>query len=222
MAVPIEDYALIGDTHTAALVEPAGLDRLAVPAPLRLAGLLRGPARRPRPTAAGCSPRPGRSGRSGAATRATPWCWRPSTGPTTGSSGWSTACRPRQWRPGRGQDRRGGQGPGADADGADHPLRLRLDRALGPAHRRGRCTRSPGPTRCWLRTPVPVRGENWTSLADFTVGRGRAGPVHAHLACLAPPGPAADRPRRRPSATPRPGGASGPAASTTAAAGRTR
>ena len=58
MALPIEDYALIGDRHTAALVGTERLGRLAVPAPLRLPRLLRRPARhrRPRPLAA----RPGR------------------------------------------------------------------------------------------------------------------------------------------------------------------
>ena len=40
MSLPIEDYGIIGDLHTAALVGRR-LDRLAVPAPLRLGGLLR-------------------------------------------------------------------------------------------------------------------------------------------------------------------------------------
>ena len=55
MALPIEDYALIGDRHTAALVGTQRLDRLAVPAALRLPRLLRRAARhrRPRPLAAG-------------------------------------------------------------------------------------------------------------------------------------------------------------------------
>jgi GH15 family glucan-1,4-alpha-glucosidase len=33
-----------------------------------------------------------------------------------------------------------------------------------------------GPDSVWLRTPVPVRGENWTSLADFTVAEGERVP----------------------------------------------
>ena len=45
MAQPIEDYALLGDRHTAALVGLQRLGRLAVPAPLRLPRLLRGAAR---------------------------------------------------------------------------------------------------------------------------------------------------------------------------------
>ena len=33
-----------------------------------------------------------------------------------------------------------------------------------------------GPDSVWLRTPVPVRGENWTTLADFTVAEGERAP----------------------------------------------
>jgi GH15 family glucan-1,4-alpha-glucosidase len=33
-----------------------------------------------------------------------------------------------------------------------------------------------GPDSVWLRTPVPVRGENWTTLADFTVAEGQRAP----------------------------------------------
>jgi GH15 family glucan-1,4-alpha-glucosidase len=33
-----------------------------------------------------------------------------------------------------------------------------------------------GPDSVWLRTPVPVRGENWTTLADFTVAEGERVP----------------------------------------------
>ena len=46
MALPIEDYAMIGDRNTAALVGHRRLDRLAVPAAVRLPRLLRGAARR--------------------------------------------------------------------------------------------------------------------------------------------------------------------------------
>ena len=33
-----------------------------------------------------------------------------------------------------------------------------------------------GPDSVWLRTPVPVRGENWTTVADFTVAEGERAP----------------------------------------------
>ena len=45
---PLEDYGLIGNMISAALVAPRRLDRLAVPAALRLGRVLRGAARRPR------------------------------------------------------------------------------------------------------------------------------------------------------------------------------
>ena len=45
MPLPIEDYAVIGDTQTAALVGQRRLDRLAVPAPVRLRRDLRRAAR---------------------------------------------------------------------------------------------------------------------------------------------------------------------------------
>ena len=53
---------MLGDTETAALVSRDGLDRLAVPAPVRLPRVLRGPAGRPRSTAGGCSARGTRPG----------------------------------------------------------------------------------------------------------------------------------------------------------------
>jgi GH15 family glucan-1,4-alpha-glucosidase len=31
-----------------------------------------------------------------------------------------------------------------------------------------------GPDSVWLLAPVPVRGENWTTVAEFTVAEGRA------------------------------------------------
>ena len=54
----IEDYALIGDTHTAALVGNGRLDRLAVRAPLRLGRRASPRCSAPDDTGAGCSRRP--------------------------------------------------------------------------------------------------------------------------------------------------------------------
>ena len=67
----IEDYALIGDLHTAALVSRDGLDRLVLLPALRLGRLLRRAARRPPTTAAGCSRRPAECGARRAATGTT-------------------------------------------------------------------------------------------------------------------------------------------------------
>ena len=55
MAARIEDYGLIGDLQTAALVSPRRLDRLALLPALRLGCVLRGAASAPRRTAAGRS-----------------------------------------------------------------------------------------------------------------------------------------------------------------------
>ena len=86
MSTRIEDYALIGDCETAALVSRDGsIDWLCLPA-VRLGGLLRRAARHRPNTVAGCSPptRP-RSTRIAPLPRATPWCSRPTTRRRTGA-----------------------------------------------------------------------------------------------------------------------------------------
>ena len=74
MTLSIEDYGIIGDLHTAALVGPGRLDRLAVPAPLRFGRLLcQAPGQRgPRIVEAGSQGLP--PGPPTATTGATPWC----------------------------------------------------------------------------------------------------------------------------------------------------
>ena len=53
MSTPLEDYALIGDCETAALVSRAGFDRLAVLAAVRFRRVLRRAARHDRNMGAG-------------------------------------------------------------------------------------------------------------------------------------------------------------------------
>ena len=66
-----------------------------------------------------------------------------------------------------------------------------------------------GPDSCWLRTPVPTRGEDLHTVADFVVEQGDRVPFvltwhESHL-----PPPKADPRRARAAATPRSTGTNG-------------
>ena len=129
-------------------------------------------------------------------------------------------CMPAPVGPGRGQGRGGDQGRVR----MWMDLTIRFDYgSIVPwvRHVDGALHAVAGPDSVWLRTPVPVWGENWTTLADFTVAEGERAPFMLTWHASHRPAPRRIDPVR-PSATPRPGGASGPAASTTRAAGRTR
>ncbi len=59
-----------------------------------------------------------------------------------------------------------------DAVGARDPVRLRRHRAVGARRRRGRWSAVAGPDALCLRTPVEVRGEDLTTVSEFTVRPG--------------------------------------------------
>ena len=151
----IEDYALLGGLHAAALVGARTVHRLAVPAPVRLARLFRRAARRPRARAAGgwpqrqAAPAARRHYRGG-----TRWCWKAEwdTPGGTGAGGRLHAA-PLVMPLSVVRIVEGSRGAGADAQWC---WRFRFDyghgRAVGPAigWRRPHWP-SPGLMRCWLR-----------------------------------------------------------------------
>ena len=81
----LEDYGLIGDLQSAALVGPQRLGRLAVPAALRLRRRASRPCSATSGTGAGCWRRPARSGRRRAATGPARSCSRPTSRPRDGA-----------------------------------------------------------------------------------------------------------------------------------------
>ena len=170
----IEDYALLGDLHTAALVSTTGsIDWLCLPrfdSAAAFAALLdsdaagywrlapaggRRPVHRPplRGQHPGAGDRLGDPGRHRAGHR------------LHAAPGGYPAHRPHHGRPERAGDH---------AIGAAAALRLRPRGSVDPAvwQRRARCTPSPGPTWSGWYSGVPVHGHDWQMLADFTVRAG--------------------------------------------------
>ena len=178
MSTPLEDYALIGDCETAALVVARRLDRLAVLAALRLRRLLRRAARRRASTAAGsiapvddrrprhpalsrrhADPRDARSRRRTARSRSSTSCRRAAATPTSSGSS------------------RGERGRVRDADRARPALRLRPDGAVGqpPAGRHAAGDRRAGHGGA-AHAASTLRGEDLTTVGEFEVAAGETVP----------------------------------------------
>ena len=158
MTSRIEQYALIGDTQTAALVGRRRLDRLAVRPPLRLRRVLRRAARR-RPHGRWLHRARGRRARRPAGATATARsCSRPSSTRPRARCASSTACRCATSDVDLVRIVEGVARRGADAHGAHRALRLRLVVPWVRRRSTAICDRSPGPTRCASRTPVRLEG----------------------------------------------------------------
>ena len=174
MAAPIEDYALIGDTHTAGLVSREGsIDWLCLPrfdSPACFAALL-GDRSNGRWLLAPAGPVREVRRRYQGDTLVLETEYRTDDGVVR-----VVDCMPpRQSDPDLARVVEGVRGR--------VPMRMELTirfdyGSIVPwvRHVDGALHAVAGPDSVWLRTPVPVRGENWTTLADFTVAEGERAP----------------------------------------------
>src|SRR5829696_935907 len=174
MAMPIEDYALIGDTHTAALVSREGsIDWLCLPrfdSPACFAALL-GDRSNGRWLLAPAGPVREVRRRYQGDTLVLETEYRTDEGIVR-----VVDCMPpRQWDPDVARIVEGVSGR--------VPMRMELTirfdyGSIVPwvRHINGALHAVAGPESVWLRTPVPVWGENWTTMADFIVAEGERVP----------------------------------------------
>jgi GH15 family glucan-1,4-alpha-glucosidase len=174
MAAPIEDYALIGDTHTAGLVSRDGsIDWLCLPrfdSPACFAALLGDRSNgRWRLAPAGGVREVRRRYQGDTLVLETEWHTE------DGVVRVVDCMPPRQSDPDVARVVEGIRGR--------VPMRMELTirfdyGSIVPwvRHIGGALHAIAGPDSVWLRTPVAVRGENWTSLADFTVAEGERVP----------------------------------------------
>ena len=192
MALRIEDYAMIGDTHTAALVGHRRLDRLAVPAALRLRRRLRRPARRRRQRPLADRPDDGHDpSRPRVATAATRSCWRPNSRPTPEWLRVVDAMVPEADEHCVLRLVEGISGTVRMRSDAAHAVRLRLGRARGCAGSTAASRPSPGRTRSRCAPTSTMTGRDMATVADFEIRNGESLAFQLRLAPLAPR-PAAD------------------------------
>jgi GH15 family glucan-1,4-alpha-glucosidase len=174
MAAPIEDYALIGDTHTAGLVSRDGsIDWLCLPrfdGPACFAALLGDRSNgRWRLAPAGGVREVRRRYQGDTLVLETEWHTE------DGVVRVVDCMPPRQSDPDVARVVEGIRGR--------VPMRMELTirfdyGSIVPwvRHVDGALHAVAGPDSVWLRTPVPVWGENWATLADFTVAEGERAP----------------------------------------------
>src|SRR5918992_2832165 len=174
MAALIEDYALIGDTHTAGLVSRQGsIDWLCLPrfdSPPCFAALL-GDRSNGRWLLAPAGPVREVRRRYQGDTLALETEYRTDDGIVR-----VVDCMPpRQWDP----------DVARIVECVRGRVRMRMELVIRfdygsivpwVRHIDGALHAIAGPDSVWLRTPVPVRGENWTTVADFTVAEGARAP----------------------------------------------
>ena len=132
-----------------------------------------------------------RSRRTRAATATTRSSSRPSSRPTTGAVALIDFMPPRGEAPDLVRIVEGRRGRVPMRMELRHPLRLRLDRAVGAARSTAasaRDRRARRALRCARRVADPRRGPDAPS-REFAVARGRARAVRAHLAPVAPAAP---------------------------------